>query len=309
MFSLAAAALIAGLQVDPVCVWNDRGTHRVTVPVSTLVDHYIDIPKATRDKLKQRIDRFQYDEMATIGKQGVGSDLWRYSGMTYMHFGTGKRVCGQVKTDHWVDGDIERGMVFCQDGHCLIVPTVCSNLARVERLEFLGGKKDTPPAESAGGSGGVTPPEESIALKTPLFRSSGDASGSVVQDSIEFPAVSYSLDFAPNLRQEETESLRQWPVPTFYEIWSRPLLPGESRFFDRVPRFFFAPQGSGTGFQIAPMIPPVEILFNPKPPGAPAVDLPPGSVDKQVAPVPEPTTVLLMVLGLLMIRWFTRSKQ
>jgi hypothetical protein len=153
ILAIAAAAIVSTVAVEPVCVWNDRGLHRVTVPVSPLVDHYPDIPKATRDKLKQRIDRFQYDEMVVISRDGIKSDVFTYSGMQYMHFGNGQKVCGEVKTDHWAPGDIERAMIFCQDGHCLALPLVCSNLARVTRFEPVRREASVqiPPIESPGG--------------------------------------------------------------------------------------------------------------------------------------------------------------
>lgn len=135
ILSLAAAAIVSTVAVEPVCVWNDRGVHRVTVPVSPLVDHYVDIPAETRARLKRRIDRFQYDEMAVISKDGIKSDLFTYSDMRYMHFGNGQKVCGEVRTDHWAPGDIERAMIFCDGDVCLAVPTVCSNLSRVARRD------------------------------------------------------------------------------------------------------------------------------------------------------------------------------
>jgi hypothetical protein len=151
--TLAAAAIVSTVTVDPVCVWNDRGLHRVTVPVSPLVDNYPDIPPETRARLRQRIDRFQYDEMAVISGDGIKSDLFTYSGMRYMHFGDGRKVCGEVKTDHWAPGDIERAMIFCDGDYCLAVPTVCSNLARVTRRDPVNREPVVliPPIEAPGG--------------------------------------------------------------------------------------------------------------------------------------------------------------
>jgi hypothetical protein len=133
----------AAVNVQPVCDWTNRGAHRVTVPVASLVDNYVDIPKATRDRLKARIDARQYEDIAHIKRDSVTSEAWKYGPLKMMHFGAGKKVCGDVDTSKWADNDPgERGLVYCEDGHCLIVPTVCANLSRIERVEHV--RKDRP---------------------------------------------------------------------------------------------------------------------------------------------------------------------
>jgi hypothetical protein len=246
--SLAAAAIVSTVTVDPVCVWNDRGLHRVTVPVSPLVDNYPDIPPETRARLKQRIDRYQYDEMAVISKDGIKSDLFTYSGMRYMHFGTGQKVCGEVKTDHWAPGDIERAMVFCEDGYCLAVPTVCSNLARVTRRD---------PVNRA-----------PVVLIPPI-----EAPGGLVAD---FVSPGLTLTFVD-------------PEPVF------PML-------TTIPEIEVAPEAEDwwpftREMRWGPLLGPVVR-------SADVVKVPDGVVQA----VPEPSTYVLMALGLAWAAWVTRRK-
>lgn len=287
ILSLAAAAIVSTVTVDPVCVWNDRGLHRVTVPVSTLVDNYVDIPKDTRDKLKRRIDKHQYDEMVVIDRDGIRSDLFTYTGMTYMHFGTGKRVCGEVKTDHWAPGDLERAMVYDADGYVLIVPTVCSNLARVTRLGPVRRDRGTELVEEI----------QPFALIDPI-----------PVKLVEIPDVFYppleNKDIVPDYRVDPV--FRRWPEPSFFDLWGRPLLPGETRTFERVP--LVGEPGPVRGvypvpLPPAPVTPPLFVVVKPDAKG--------GDVPDDVGtvqPVPEPGTWALMLGGLMLVTWWTRRR-
>ena len=108
------------------------------------VDRYADIPAPTRARLKQRMAARQYDEVAAIRRDSI-EGRHRYSDLRDMHFGAGQ-VCRSVTRDKWADNAVERGLVYCEDGHCLIVPTVCRNVSRVTRLPA------PPPAAAAAGS-------------------------------------------------------------------------------------------------------------------------------------------------------------
>lgn len=288
ILTLAAATIIATVTVDPVCVWNDRGLHRVTVPVSSLVDNYVDIPPETRARLKQRIDRYQYDEMAVISRDGIKSDLFTYSGMQYMHFGTGKRVCGEVKTDHWAPGDIERAMIFCDGAYCLAVPTVCSNLARVTRRDPPRREMTLliPPIEAPGGIGApIESPRMALAFVDPR---------PVQPPSFDLAA---EFEFPPTAPQDRYERIRA--ELSFYEYWAwRPL-------FGPVARFAVVPDP----FVPPPLFPPVPGVM-PAPPAVstnPPVLAPPG-VPVAAAAVPELSTWGLMALGLAGVGFMVRRK-
>lgn len=140
--------VLAAVLITPVCVWDKRGGGMFMGSVPAAVNTYTHIPEDTRKRLRARMERRQYDDIAEITGRGIRSETWRYADMRLMHFGDGSRLCGHVKTDHWSPTDKgERGLVYCEpaaDGaeHCVIVPTVCRNVSLTVRLERI-----TPPKQ------------------------------------------------------------------------------------------------------------------------------------------------------------------
>lgn len=127
--ALAAAAMIAA------CSWDRPGANPFMGDVVAAVDRYLDIPRDTRARLKHRMQRRTYDAVAAITRDEiVAADGRRFGLLRDMHFGGGK-VCGEVTRARWSDDMIERGLVYCEDGHCIIVPTVCRNVSRVTELQ------------------------------------------------------------------------------------------------------------------------------------------------------------------------------
>jgi hypothetical protein len=115
--------------------------------VPAAVDRYTDIPVDVRERLKTRMAKRQYDEMATIRRDSI-TGRQRYSPeIRDMHFGQG-RVCNTVSRTKWSPETVERGLVYCEAEHCIIVPTVCRNVSRITRLPGVG-------AEAPGGQAGV----------------------------------------------------------------------------------------------------------------------------------------------------------
>lgn len=96
------------------------------------VDRYQDIPAPVRSALKARMAKRQYDEIATIGRDAITGDKATYRDLRDMHFGKGT-VCQSVTRDRWLPTTTERGLVYCEDSHCIIVPTVCRNVSRITR--------------------------------------------------------------------------------------------------------------------------------------------------------------------------------
>lgn len=125
---IAAAALAATIAA---CSWDRPGANPFTGDVVAAVDRYQDIPVAVRQALKARMAARRYDEIATITRDGIAG-AYRYEGLRDMHFGGGT-VCRSVSRAGWPSGAVERGLVYCEQGHCLIVPTVCRNVSRVTR--------------------------------------------------------------------------------------------------------------------------------------------------------------------------------
>ena len=119
--------------------------------VIAAVDRYRDIPATVRQALQARMLAHQYDDIAEIRRdtiQGVQS----YSGLRDMHFGEG-RLCRLPSRALWAAQHTELGLVYCEQEHCLIVPTVCRNVSRVTRT---GVPPALPPVEIPGGTGGLS---------------------------------------------------------------------------------------------------------------------------------------------------------
>lgn len=135
LIATLALAVSAGSTL-PECSWDRPGVNPFMGDVVAAVDRYQDIPAATRDKLKARMKARSYDDIALIERDGI-----RSAGKTEyapeirdMHFGPGA-VCKTVTRDKWTAKTQERGLVYCEDGQCILVPTVCRNVSRIRRLE------------------------------------------------------------------------------------------------------------------------------------------------------------------------------
>lgn len=143
--ALALAATVAA------CSWDRPGVDPFMGDVPAAVDRYTDIPREIRAALKLRMQRRTYDTVALITRDEIiapGGE--RYGLLRDMHFGTG-RICREVSRAGWTDAMQERGLVYCEQGHCLIVPTVCRNVSRVTRVEGPGPRLQ----EIPGGTGGL----------------------------------------------------------------------------------------------------------------------------------------------------------
>ncbi len=151
MSLLFAAALAASSATLPVCSWDTPGRNVFSGDVPSAVDRYTDIPAPVRATLKRRMAAYQYDDVAAIRRDSI-EGRHHYTDLRDMHFGAAQ-VCRDVTREKWSADAEERGLVYCERGHCLIVPTVCRNVSRVTRIPSAAG---IPPVAGAGagGSGG-----------------------------------------------------------------------------------------------------------------------------------------------------------
>ncbi|HEY9109398.1 MAG TPA: MHFG family PEP-CTERM protein [Roseateles sp.] len=120
----------------PECSWDRPGVNPFMGDVVAAVDRYQDIPAATRDKLKARMKARSYDDIALIERDAIkGQGKAEYAPeIRDMHFGPGA-VCKTVTRARWTAKTQERGLVYCEDGQCILVPTVCRNVSRIRRLQ------------------------------------------------------------------------------------------------------------------------------------------------------------------------------
>jgi hypothetical protein len=158
MSLVLAAALAASAGSLPVCSWDRPGHNPFMGDTVAAVDRYADIPAPVRAALKRRMAARQYDEVATIRRDSI-EGRYSYGDLRDMHFGQGQ-VCRTVTRDKWAPGAVERGLVYCESEHCLIVPTVCRNVSRVTRAP-------QPPAAAAGTGDGAASGAEPATAAAP----------------------------------------------------------------------------------------------------------------------------------------------
>lgn len=133
LIATLALAVSAGTTL-PQCSWDRPGVNPFMGDVVTAVDRYTDIPAATREKLKARMKARSYDDIAVIERDSIQGQANYAPEIRDMHFGPGA-VCRTVTRSKWAPTTQERGLVYCEDGQCILVPTVCRNVSRIRRLE------------------------------------------------------------------------------------------------------------------------------------------------------------------------------
>ncbi len=241
------------------------------------VDRYQDIPVAVRETLKKRMAERKYDEIATIKRDSIAG-AYRYTELRDMHFGAGQ-ICRTVTRDRWQDKTQERGLVYCEEGHCIIVPTVCRNVSRVTRVPMQKAQADEP----------MGPTQEPLGPPTAL---AGIPQGNN-ELQFEAPAAGASPSFLSGLSG------------------SSPVLPGGSDAglagggADISDPLSGPSWSSSAGLPLAAVVPPV-FSGSPTDTGVPGTG---GGVVPIATPVPEPSTYAMMALGFGLVAWAARRRR
>ena len=122
-----------GTAVLAACSWASPGQNPFLGDMTAAVDTYKDIPAPARERLKQQIRRREYDDLVVISRDDITGAVSNWGGLRQMHFAAG-RLCEAVDRSKWSAWHIERGLIYCEEHHCLLVPFVCNNVSRVTRL-------------------------------------------------------------------------------------------------------------------------------------------------------------------------------
>ncbi|MBB3219603.1 MHFG family PEP-CTERM protein [Pseudoduganella umbonata] len=148
MSTLVAGAVVATAMLSN-CSWNHPGRNPYRGTVGAAVSRYVDIPEPVRRQLIAKIESGRADDTAAIMRDTIAGKYDYSPQITDMHFGE-RTVCGAVTRDQWAETAREPGKVYCVDNHCLIVPQICGNISRVQRVagEGAGG------GPRGGGAGG-----------------------------------------------------------------------------------------------------------------------------------------------------------
>jgi len=140
-----AGAQAAATQRLASCSWDRPGHNPFMGDVVAAVDRYADIPADVRQRLQKRMNGRRYDDMVTIRRDSIDGGHAYSPVIRDMHFGE-RSVCAQTSRSGWSAEMRERGLVYCESGHCILVPTVCRNVSRIERLPPRQVAEQAPPA-------------------------------------------------------------------------------------------------------------------------------------------------------------------
>lgn len=132
----------AGAAKSVNCSWDNPGHNPFMGDVVGAVDRYTDIPADVRARLKKRMAARQYDDIVSIKRDSITGKHSYPSAIRDMHFGWNS-VCNTVTRDKWSPAMEERGLVYCEGDQCILVPTVCRNVSRIDRPAATAG---IPPA-------------------------------------------------------------------------------------------------------------------------------------------------------------------
>jgi hypothetical protein len=151
----AAANWAPRMERQDTCSWDRPGHNAFMGDVVAAIDRYTDIPTLVRVRLKERMRVRDYDDLVTIRRDQISGRLDYLPEIREMHFGLDK-VCRQVTRKRWTDKMQERGLVYCEKGHCILVPTVCRNVSRIAHRP----DQPVPPAQAQlkGGPGHLAAP-------------------------------------------------------------------------------------------------------------------------------------------------------
>lgn len=270
-----AAVVPAGPAPQAACDWNAPGHNPFMGDVVAAVDAYQDIPAATRARLRQRMAARAYDEVVRIRRDSIEGRRSYRSDIRDMHFGSGQR-CATVDRSRWTAQAEERGLVYCEDGHCVLVPTVCRNVSRIRLADGAAGQGGG--ASAATGAGAA-----------PDQQAAGDPATST--SFAEAAAPPEALPLSPSLSLSESESAETAALP-LSQVAAEPAVSADGRWPGRLGTPGAVPL-SGPGF-----------VDNWVPGQGLAAGLPRSPITLPVAPappVPEPATLLLMLGGLLLL--------
>jgi hypothetical protein len=275
-----------GLAAAGRCDWAQPGRADFQGDIPAAVGAYTDIPQATRTKLQRRMALRQYDEVVLIRRDSISGQHRYAPDIWHMHWRGG--LCkGLVDRSAWPAGAQERGLVYCEDGHCILVPTVCRNVSRIQRLAGVGagpgGHAGTPagqePIDIAPGAGTWPAPAPPAAPSASNYTAATAAGANSINASTNAIARGSFLA-ALQAPDETTPADTATSQPTNRETPSTGAPPSTTP--SPMPHDW-------------PAMPAAPIAW-PAPPATPW-PLPPAPA----APVPEPATALLATAGLLLL--------
>lgn len=142
MSTLLASAAVATAMLSH-CSWNQPGRNPYRGSVTEAVSRYVDIPAPVRARLIARIESGRADDTVAIMRDSIAGKYDYSPRITGMHFGQ-RTLCETVTRDGWSATAREPAAVYCVGEQCLIVPKICGNISRVQRVAGDGSPGGAP---------------------------------------------------------------------------------------------------------------------------------------------------------------------
>jgi hypothetical protein len=283
------------------CSWDRPGRNAFTGDVVAAIDRYSDIPTPVRVRLKERMQAREYDDMVDIRRDAIQGKFEYASTIRDMHFGS-DRVCRQVTRSKWTAKTHERGLVYCESEHCILVPTVCRNVSRIDRKpalvagDVLKPPPGTPPADALP-SDGREGTAGAAARQTPPAAVTSSFSEAVAGAAVPLMGP---VDVTPLGGGAPLVSLASTPSAGGSDVFD----PGGPAF----PPVLFVPGGGGV---VTVLVPggsaPIVVVPDPGGGGGGGGGVDPGT--PPVTPIPEPATWASLLSGLLLLLAFSVMRQ
>lgn len=133
--SITLAVTLAMLaKIEPACSWDRPGVNRYRGTISAALERYTDIPAQVRSTLLRRMQEKQSDDLVAISRDTI-SGRYRYEAeIRDMHFGAAS-LCRSVSRTGWSASHRETAQVYCVGAYCILLPKICGNVSRVQRIE------------------------------------------------------------------------------------------------------------------------------------------------------------------------------
>lgn len=137
-----ALLLTTHAHAETACSWKDRGVDPFRGNTSMAILREPSVPLQTRWQLLMAY-RTQSPERLHIWRDAItGERGGLYSQhLTGMRFGRDRR-CEAVDRSSWAELDGEPANAWCVQGHCLVIPDVCGNVAFTRRWAAPTGLAD-----------------------------------------------------------------------------------------------------------------------------------------------------------------------
>lgn len=189
---LVTATSCFGYTTSPSCSWDKPGANRYTGDTLAALDAYSDMSETTKASLRAKMAAHKYDDVVIITRDAIVGEGNYLPGIYGMHFGSAGRVCATVSRQKWKPESAERGLVYCADGQCILVPAVCGNVSRIDKRQPREeiGAGGAAPNDYPGSFGDVSSAGPS---SLPTFRLTEAPSPSTVETPAPMPPMTWPV--------------------------------------------------------------------------------------------------------------------